>query len=167
MFYFSAYEVLLVLSYLKQHVFIKLITSFAAISNFYGFFSDKYQRLPSSSTFRNDVRCLNFHFRWGILSIKIKVSTLLCKLLSLCLRPNPRIDCCKRLKLQCRRSRLLLVRRSDMLWLSWLWVRSKAVQKNLLLPSLHIVSKFLFWTALLDVRSMNERKDETFRKKTF
>ena len=62
---------------------------------------------------------------------------------------------------------LLLVRRSDMLWLSWLWVRSKVVQKNLLLPSLHISSKFLFWTALLDVRSMNERKDETFRKKTF
>ena len=129
LFYFSAYEVSLVLSYLKQHVFIKSITSFAAISNFYGFFSDKYQRLPSSSTFRNDVRCLNFHFRWGILSIKLKVSTLLCKLLSLCLRPNLRIDCCKRLKLQCRRSRLLLVRRSDMLWLSWLWVRSKAVQR--------------------------------------
>ena len=62
---------------------------------------------------------------------------------------------------------LFLVRRSDMLWLSWLWVRSKAIQKNLLLPSLHISSKFLFWTALLDVRSMNERKDETFRKKLF
>ena len=107
LFYFSAHEVLLVLSYLKPHVFIKLITSFAAISNFYGFFSDKNQRLPSSSTFRNDARCLTFFFsRWeGILSIKLKVSTLLCKLLSLCLRPNPRIHCSrKRLKLHCRRS---------------------------------------------------------------